>query len=449
MNKQIPRCFLLAIASIMQCYPAQAAAPTDKESTAELRKELEAIKQEYLEKIRQLEQRLEQTEILNEETQENVEQLAIDVSQKSNQNSANTFNPAIGMILNGRWISVNDDFQYSVPGFFLAEEIGPGDQGIQLGESELNMSANVDDKFYASTTIAFGEETEVEEAYIQTLALGNGFKVKAGKFFSSIGYLTSKHAHSDDFASRPLPYEVFLGGQYGDAGIQTNWLAPTDLYWESGFEFFRGDSFPAAGANNSGMGAWTAFTHIGGDFSQSQSWRAGVSFLNAEVDQRESDSGEIFSGDSHLWIADFILKWNPVGKMIGQQFKLQGEYFLRNEKGLFNGSGSNNNNLDDTYFNSDTSGWYLQGVYRFSRQWRVGLRAAHLSSQKLPALFDDSLLDFQNASPKQTSVMLDWSNSEFSRIRLQYDRYELNGDPQNGWILQYIAAFGAHGAHSF
>ena len=45
--------------------------------------------------------------------------------------------------------------------------------------------------------------------------------------------------------------------------------------------------------------------------------------------------------------------------------------------------------------------------------------------------------------------MLDWSNSEFSRIRLQIDNNDLNGEQNNVWILQYIAAFGAHGAHSF
>lgn len=262
MNNSIRKCLITTFVSMIYCSAVHAADPADKESTAELRKELNKIKLEYLKKLEQLEQRLEQAEALNEETQEDVEKLAIEVSQKGNKKSANTFNPAIGMILNGRWIAAADDFQYNVPGFFLAEEVGPGEQGLQLGESELNMSANVDDKFYASTTIAFGEETEVEEAYIQTTSLGNGLKLKAGKFFSSIGYLTSKHAHSDDFASRPLPYDVFLGGQYGDAGIQASWLAPTELFWESGIELFRGDSFPAAGASNSGVGAWTAFTHV-------------------------------------------------------------------------------------------------------------------------------------------------------------------------------------------
>lgn len=183
-----------------------------------------------------------------------------------------------------------------------------------------------------------------------------------------------------------------------------------------------------------------------GDFNQTQSWRAGVSLLNAEVEQRESDTGDTFSGDSQLWVADFIFKWRPGSRLSGTEFKLQGEYFLRNENGIFSGANLNNNGLNEANFDSDTSGWYLQSVYRFKRQWRIGLRRAQLSSDQLPALFEGSLLDFENRTPKQTSLMLDWSNSEFSRIRLQYD---LSGELQNGWILQYIAAFGAHGAHNF
>ena len=131
------------------------------------------------------------------------------MSQKTNQQSANRFNPAIGVILNGRLISTPNDFEFSLPGFFPIEETGPGEQGLQLGESELNMNANVDDKFYASITLAFGEETEVEEAFIQTTSLGNGFNIKAGRFFSSIGYLSNKHAHSDNFANRHYLINLF------------------------------------------------------------------------------------------------------------------------------------------------------------------------------------------------------------------------------------------------
>jgi hypothetical protein len=64
-------------------------------------------------------------------------------------------------------------------------------------------------------------------------------------------------------------------------------------------------------------------------------------------------------------------------------------------------------------------------------------------------VFNGSLLDAGEHNPTQHSLMLDWTNSEFSRVRLQYDVNNLNGDNENVWILQYIASFGAHGAHTF
>ncbi len=307
------------------------------------------------------------------------------------------------------------------------------------------MTANVDDKFYAWTTVSFGSDgAAVEEAYLQTLNMGNGFNVKFGEFFSDIGYMASKHPHTDDFVNRPLPYEAFLGGQYGDAGVQLTWLAPTEMYWESGTEIYRGDNFPSAGASNSGIGVWTAFTHIGGDIGDAQSWRAGLSFLHADVSDRQSADGDSFTGVSKLWIADFIYKWAPDGNRSEQEVKLQGEYMARNEQGTFS-----NTILTDEAFNQDQQGWYLEGVYRFSRQWRVGLRTSKLISDQLPVQFNGSLLDSLGHSPTQNSLMLDWTNSEFSRIRLQYDVNNLNGTNENVIVLQYLASFGAHGAHTF
>jgi hypothetical protein len=46
--------------------------------------------------------------------------------------------------------------------------------------------------------------------------------------------------------------------------------------------------------------------------------------------------------------------------------------------------------------------------------------------------------------------MVDFSASEFSRLRLQYARDEARqGFTDNQWILQYQMSLGAHGAHSF
>ncbi len=434
-----------------------------------IRKELKILRESYEQRILSLESRLQQaekqlqiaeqdTQVIVEENAEKIEQLAIEVSQQSNQKSANTFNPAIGVILNGKFNSQSAQ-DFNIPGFFLGEEAGPGSDGLGLGESEVNLSANIDDKFFGSITLAFGEETEVEEAYLQTTSMDNGLAIKAGRFFSNVGYLNVRHAHSDDFASRPIAYEAFLGKNFGDDGVQLTWLAPGELYWESGVELFRGESFPASGAGNNGTGTWTVFSHIGGDLSASQSWRAGISWLDARVNGRETaeeegNSGESFSGDSELLIADFIWKWAPNGNASETNAKIQAEYFSRTESGDFTDLASKTLTVD-----SDQTGWYIQGIYQFMPQWRIGLRQEQLDADSLLSqgaispsvnnLFAGTILDNLSHQPVQTSLMLDWTNSEFSRIRLQYSKSQILADEDELWTLQYIAAFGAHGAHSF
>ena len=80
----------------------------------------------------------------------------------------------------------------------------------------------------------------MEEAYIQTTALPGGITLKAGRFFSAIGYLNERHAHNWSFIDMPLPYRALLGVQYGDDGVQARWLVPAPIFLEVGGELFEG-----------------------------------------------------------------------------------------------------------------------------------------------------------------------------------------------------------------
>src|SRR3546814_7310932 len=68
------------------------------------------------------------------------------------------------------------------------------------------MAANVDDKFYGQLTLAVGSDDSIgtEEAYIDTLGLPGGLTLRAGRFFSNLGYFNSHHTHTDHFIDRPL-----------------------------------------------------------------------------------------------------------------------------------------------------------------------------------------------------------------------------------------------------
>ncbi len=367
------------------------------------------------------------------------------------------FNPDISLILSGTATHLsNDPDLYAIPGFMLGAETGPGTRGLSLGESELIVSANVDDLFYGQFTAALTPENEmeVEEAYVQTLGLPHGLSVRAGRFFSAIGYLNSQHPHAWDFVDSTLVYRALLANQYGDDGVRLSWVAPIDLFVELGGEWLRGENFPAGGAANDGQGAATLFAHLGGAVGASHAWRAGLSFLSVRSEGRESGAldtaPDAFTGDSRVAIADLVWKWSPDGNPRQTNFKFQTEYLWRDEDGDFTADLNSVNGpaVTDAY-RATHSGWYAQAVYQFMPQWRAGLRYDQLRAQQIAAGVNSALFDTQGHTPWRASMMLDWSRSEFSRLRLQVNHDCSQPDADSQVFVQYIMSLGAHGAHSF
>src|SRR5215217_1563491 len=180
----------------------------------------------------------------------------------------NAFNPALSLILDGRYgIFSNDPDDYRLPGFQLGGESGPGAESFNLGESELNVSANIDDRFYGSFTTAISSENgetniEIEEAYLETVGLGHGFTIRAGRSFSQLGYLNNIHLHAQDFVDFPLVYRAMFGGQFSDDGVQIRWLAPTITFIELGLELGGGNDFPAS-RGSGGLGSIAAWANRG------------------------------------------------------------------------------------------------------------------------------------------------------------------------------------------
>jgi len=299
-----------------------------------------------------------------------------------------------------------------------------------------------------------------------------GFTLKGGRFLSGIGYQNEIHQHAWDFQDAPLAYKAFLGGRLNDDGVQLRWVAPTDLFVELGAELGRGRSFPATDNNKNGANAWSVFGHVGGDIGASIAWRAGLSYLEAspqdrafaDLDSLGEEVTQSFSGDSRLWIADFILKWAPNGNATVTNFKLQGEYFRRKESGTltFDDSASAAPQFGAAFtdsYSSSQSGWYTQAVYQFMPRWRVGYRYDRLDHGTVdnaivtnglgPTAADFALL-MTDYNPTRNTAMVDWSPTEFSRLRLQYavDKSRV-GVTDNQLLLQYIMSLGAHGAHRF
>src|SRR5262249_22313727 len=80
---------------------------------------------------------------------------------------------------------------YFIRGFALGDNTSPGTRGPSINESEVNFHANVDPYLFGNLTVAFepNNTISIEEAFMQTTGLPAGFTLRAGRFFSGIGYL--------------------------------------------------------------------------------------------------------------------------------------------------------------------------------------------------------------------------------------------------------------------
>jgi hypothetical protein len=337
-------------------------------------------------------------------------------------------------------------------------DVNPPTRGFSLGESELGFAANIDQNFRGTLIASISPDNEtigVEEGYIQTLSLPRGFTIKAGRFFSAIGYQNQIHAHAWDFTDAPLAMRAFLGGQLNEDGVQLRWLAPTELYWDLGTELGRGRAFPASlsESGKNGAGSLNFFTHVGGDIGESWAWQTGLSHLRTNPSDRtfqDPAAGvtDSFSGTSRLWVLSGIVKWAPSGNATYNNLKLQGEYFHRKEEGtlVFDSPGVAAANG----YSSRQSGWYAQAVYQWMPMWRAGYRYDRLDSGSVSIDTPGEFPILSGYQPKKHSFMVDWSPSEFSRVRLQLARdYSRMNEPDNQILLQYIVSLGAHGAHTF
>lgn len=351
---------------------------------------------------------------------------------------ANEMNPDISVVLDGYYKQ-------------NATALSHRDEGFGLGHTELSLSAPIDDLFAGRLTAVLEEhhgETEValEEAYLQTTGMPWNLSIRGGRFLSQVGYLNSRHMHEDNFVERPAAYRALLGSHYFDDGLRVNLLMPTPFFWQIGAEAFNGNRLTEGDED---IGVYTVNTRFGGDIGVSQSWQAGLSYLNNRQVHGDHDGDHDHDHDhdhgdhdhSHaaaytgenLYIADLVWKWSPNGNTRQQQLTLSGEYLYADE-------------LNEHARSSDYhQGWYTSAVYRFIPQWSVGARYGRVD---LKEAHGDH---FHDQQLKETDLMLAWSRSHFSTLRLQYTHQSAHGfeDADNTVTLQYVMTFGAHGAHDF
>jgi hypothetical protein len=344
------------------------------------------------------------------------------------------------------------------------------DEGFNLGHSELAIDARLGDFMDGVLILGFDErELEVDEAYVRTRSLPAGFRLKAGKFLSDVGYINSSHPHAWDFVDRPLVNE-YLFGEHGlqEIGVQATWLAPARTYTLLGVELLQGETDGIAshvGARDpvngteriledmAGPRLITAFARFAPDLGHDHALQYGVSGGYARSYQHtEAHSTRFEDWDGTAWFAgvDAVYKFDA-GRSHGHgNWRLQGEYFYREidvdrRDVSFDGLSVTN----EQSFTNRQDGLYVQGVYGFVPRWEAGLRAEALGLNNDIGRGAGESLD----ASYRYAAMITFRPIEpvFLRAQLNHNDFADEDGRERGldFMLQLNVALGAHGAHTF
>lgn len=425
--------------------------------------------------------------------------------------SGTQFNPQISVILDGVYYGASREVE-GPAGFGDGHDHGHGhghdhahglEEGFNLRETEITMSASIDNYLDGVVTLAIEGSSgiEVEEAYLLTRALPAGLQIKAGRFLSDIGYINRQHPHDWLFVDRPLVSEL-LFGDHGlqDNGLQVSWLAPLPFFTRVGVEVLQGEGGIASqvgeedftivtfdgdttGApsrvrwrasndleDKSGPQLYTAFAKVSPDLGFNHAAQFGVSggYSNSFQAQEEHSSGRLETWQGDGWFAgvDAVYKYDA-GRSFGHgNWVVQGEYFFREIEADYASrvfeDGSTlvptmAGGTDDVFRSrSRQDGLYVQAVYGFAPRWNAGLRAeaVGLTNKSLEVNSNRSNFESFDASYRY-AAQVSFAPTEFSRLRLQVNLNDYAHDDgdhaHDAWevMLQYNVSLGSHGAHQF
>jgi hypothetical protein len=389
------------------------------------------------------------------------------------------FVPDIALILDVSGVArdMADQKYYSltIPGFsypFLNQPSSSGlnaHRGMNFNYGELSLYSVVDPYFDLFAVIDLAPESAgLEEAYFTTRKLPYGFKIKAGKFLASFGRVNEQHEHYWDFANRPLIATALFGEDgLNEIGAQVTWVAPTSFFLVFGAEVLNGDNTQSFGtigfsyprdnvAINAVQGPNLYIGFIRSSFDiEEASILFGISNAmgTTRTDQSFSEGmGNAVDANTDIVDGDLTVKYS----LDAIRFvSFQGEYMYR----VMNGTEYTDNYLSffipPRLLDKHNSGFYAQVAAKLDQLWEISVRYDLLMQN------DVSLGGADQHMPSNLprySAMIEYNPTEFSRLRLQFDRDEsryiqssggLSRQPYTQIILQANLTIGAHGAHAF
>ncbi len=385
---------------------------------------------------------------------------------------------------------------------------------------EMAASGAVDPYFTANVHAVFqvdaqGETlVELEEAYMTTLSLPAGLQAKGGQFFTAFGRQNLLHQHAWEFVELPIANARFFGPDgLRNPGIQLSWLTPLPFYAEvitsvqnaSGetaasflhdpeeanetfepFGGFAGRTLTARGIESPEDLLYVGRVVTSFDLTGEFTLLGGISAASGpnSTGGPANDAGLDSSGHHHqtqIYGADVFLRWKPAATDRGWPFvSWQTEFLHRRYEAAALVIDADLDGTNDTIAvpreTLDDWGVYSQAIWGFATGWTVGGRYEYARGEReafdlgesfgdvdgdgapdFDRRYDSSRDPFRDRR-QRISAALTWYPSEFSKIRLQYNRDRAehldrgfddgDGTEHSGFLL-FEFSLGKHGAHKY
>jgi len=301
---------------------------------------------------------------------------------------------------------------------------------LEMHESEASFQAVVDPYARADFFISFGEEgVNLEEGFVTLTSLPGGLLTKVGKMRAAFGKVNSLHNHVLPWTDRPLVTQNLVGGEDGidDAGISVARLIPNPwLFLEATGQVFRGDSgddffHSSQRSDLSYVGHLRAYH----DITEDSNIDFGFSVSRGHNTAGIVNGTDVGRFTTKLYGLDATFRWRPLSRSIYHSFVGRTEWIW-----------SRRDQFDGT---QDAMGMYLSGDYQLARRWFAGARLDRSNRAT-----DASLVDTGG------SFLVTYWPSEFSQVRGQYRHTNYaDGLSANELLFQFQFSIGAHGAHPF
>jgi hypothetical protein len=435
--------WVLAIAMMPLATPRAHARTGADGETAALRREIQALKTDYEQRIAALEARLaareggrvappEAVAVPEEDPPEEGPEVAIDeltalreaarLAATGGHGPTHPLAPPATPTANRlRNLSLLNP-EISFTGILLGATLGDTRDEFEFEEFELDLQSALDPFSRTRVTLALHEgEIEVEEAWVNYSGLPGGLDLLAGKFRQRFGPLNRQHLHALPQNEYPLVYQTLFGHEgLGQTGLSFTWLLPKP--WASANEItleitdgeneeaFAGEAFE----DFAFLGRIKNFWDLGG----SSYFEWGLSGITGKT---------ATGGDSHVYGTDVTYSWQPAGKTKYRGLTWRTELLMSERD-------------DEFGVRQEAMGGYtyLEGL--FKRNLYGGVRLDRAEDPLDPDSYTTGVVPY-----------LTWWQSEYVRLRAEYGLFELepSGESDDRFTLQLTWAAGPHKHESY